>query len=77
MSVISLIDGVSDRRLFRTDVPIPSVVGTGERPFILPWVHRFPRGGFIFLPVVNDELFLAINVHVVLSGYKLIPPERL
>lgn len=73
---IQIIDNGSDRRLFDNPVPIASVCGTGQRPFILPWVHRFPRNGTILVELTNDDAEDQV-VRVVLAGYKLIPASRL
>lgn len=75
-ALIQITDNGSGRNLFDFQVPLASVSGNGQRPFILPWVHRFARKGSIQLDLTNTGTATQ-RIRVVLAGYKIIPEQRL
>ena len=73
---VQIIDSGSDRRLTDNQVAVDTVFGTGQEPFIWPWVHRFQRNGNVILDVTNTGSATQ-QIFFVIAGYKLIPAERL
>ncbi len=76
-ALVNIIDQGSQRSLADAQVPLSTLFGTAQRPFILPMVHRFPRAGTIILDVTNTGA-AAQRINFVLSGYKIfMEPQRL
>jgi hypothetical protein len=73
---VQITDSGADRRLTDLQVPVDTIFGTGQEPFIWPWVHRFARNGNILLDVTNTGA-AAQQIFLVIAGYKLIPASRL
>jgi hypothetical protein len=57
-------------------VPASTIFGSGQLPFILPWVHRFARNGNAILDITNTGSATQ-RIHIVIAGYKMIPVSRL
>lgn len=75
-ALLQIVDNGSQRRLFDQAFPLASISGSGQRPFILPWVHRFPRQGGIGITLTNTGTATQA-IRLVLAGYKIIPTSRL
>jgi hypothetical protein len=74
--LLQIEDTGSGRKMFDAQMPFANTVGSAQRPFILPWVHRFPRNGTILFDVTNTGTN-ANRVRLGLHGYKIIPASRL
>lgn len=74
--LISIRDSGSGRTIFKNQTPVISIMGTGSLPFILPWVHVFPRNGTIELDVTNTGA-ATDTIYFTLAGYKIIPEANL
>lgn len=70
LCTVLITDGGSDRQLMRSAVPVTSVFGTGEIPFILPSVHRFKASATISIAVTNFSAATTYNLRLMLIGYK-------
>jgi hypothetical protein len=75
-ALMQITDQGSQRNLFDNQVPLASVTGSGQRPFILPWVHRFPRQGSIGLDLTNTGTNTN-RIRLTFAGFKVIPVGRL
>lgn len=70
-------DQGSQRRLSNAQIHSANMSGTGQRPYILPMPHRFPRNGSILIDFTNLG---AVNdtARLDLHGYKIwASPARL
>lgn len=67
---VQVTDGGSSRQLFSNPVPIPSVFGCGENPYILPAPRRFSAGSTINVAVANYSTATTYNLRLVFSGIK-------
>ena len=68
---IVITDTGSGRQLMESAVPIPSLFGTGELPFILPTPRMFLARSTISLIVANFDAAVTYNIRLSFSGYKL------
>lgn len=67
---VLITDGGSDRQLMRSPVPVPTIFGTGEIPFILPAPHRFRASSTISVAVTNFDEADTYNLTLALIGFK-------
>jgi len=67
---VLITDTASDRQLMRSEVPVPSIFGTGQIPFILPAPHKFRASGNISVAVTNFSAATTYNLRLQLIGYK-------
>lgn len=63
-------DGGSDRQLMRQPVPVPSIFGTGEIPFILPSPHVFRASSTLSVAVTNFSAAQTYNLVLSFVGFK-------
>lgn len=67
---VLITDNGSDRQLMRSAVPVPSIFGTGEIPFILPAPHRFMASSTFSVAVTNFDAAATYNLRLQFIGYK-------
>jgi len=70
---LQLIDTGSGRNLFESAVPIPSIFGTGQLPFVLPIPRVFFARSTIALQVTNFDAAETYNLRLSFIGYKAYP----
>ena len=68
---IQLIDSGSGRQLMQNPIPIPSLFGTGELPFILPNPRKFLRNSTIQIAFTNFDAAATYNIRLAFIGYKI------
>ena len=73
LSTVQLIDTGSGRNLFENAVPVPSVYGTGELPFVLPIPRLFFARSTIQVQVTNFSAATAYGLRLSFIGYKAYP----
>ena len=64
-------DTGSGRQLMDTSIPIPSLFGTGELPFILPNPRLFMRNSTIQVAFTSFEAAITPDVFLSFIGYKI------
>lgn len=62
--------GGSDKNLFQAFVPIPSIFGTGQMPFVLPFPQRFARNSELTVNLVSREAATTYNIRLAFIGWK-------
>jgi hypothetical protein len=67
---IQVTDTGSGRQLFSGAVPIPSIFGTGQIPFILPIVRKFAANSTIQLAYTNFSAATTYNIRTSFIGWK-------
>ena len=67
---VLITDNSNDRQLMRQAVPIGSLFGTGEIPFILPTPHVFKRNGTFSVQVSNFSSGTTYNLRLSFIGFK-------
>jgi len=70
-ATIVITDTGSGRQLMESAVPITSLFGTGELPFILPTPRMFLARSTIALVVANFDAAVDYNIRLSFIGYKL------
>lgn len=73
---ILIIDSGPGRQLSNIAIPLTSIFGTGERPFILPVSRIFEARSSIQLQVVNLTAATTYNLRVCLTGAKIFKPGK-
>lgn len=68
---VLITDTGSGRQLMESSVPIPSLFGTGELPFILPQPKLFLARSTINVTVANYSNATTYNLRVSFIGYKV------
>lgn len=68
---IQMTDTGSGRNLFSSAVPVPSIFGTGDLPFILPSPKEFSPKATISIVVSNFSAATAYNLRLSLIGQKV------
>ncbi len=68
---IQLTDTGSGRNLMANPIPIPSIFGTGQLPFILPNPRVFMRNSTIQVAFVNFGAVVTYNIRLAFIGYKI------
>ncbi|MES9859177.1 MAG: hypothetical protein ABW166_21705 [Sedimenticola sp.] len=68
---VQITDSGSGRNLMEAPLPIPSMFGTGELPFILPQPKLFLARSTITLSVTNFSASTTYNLRLSLLGYKV------
>ncbi len=68
---VQLIDTGSGRQLMQNPIPIPSMFGTGQLPFILPNPRLFMRNSTIQIAFTNFDAAITYNVRLAFIGYKV------
>ena len=69
--LIQITDTGSGRQLMQEPIPIPSIFGTGELPFILPNPRLFMRNSTINIAFTSFEAVNTPNIRLAFIGYKL------
>lgn len=67
---VQITDGGSSRQLFSQAVPVGSVFGSGERPFILPGTRMFSAASTVTVTLVNYSAATTYNIRLVFTGIK-------
>lgn len=67
---VQITDTGSSRRLFFAPVPISSVFGTGELPFILPNPRLFRKTGVIQVDFTSFEAAATPTIRLAFIGYR-------
>lgn len=67
---VLLTDTGSGRQLMSAAIPIPSLFGTGQLPFILPNPRVFKRNSSIAVSFTSYEAANSLTVRLALIGYK-------
>lgn len=62
--------GGSDKNLFSTSVPIPSVFGTGQMPFVLPFPQKLVRNSELTVTMISREAANTLNMRLAFIGWK-------
>lgn len=73
LCTVQLIDTGSGRNLFESAVPVPSVFGSGQLPFVLPVPRLFFARSTIQVQVTNYSAATAYGLRLSLIGYKAYP----
>ena len=68
--LVQLTDTGSNRQLFFTPVPISSIFGTGELPFILPNPRLFIKTSVIQIDFTSFEAAVTPTIRLAFIGYK-------
>lgn len=68
---LTVTDTGSGRELMLNNIPIPSIFGTGQIPFILPRPKKFRRNSTIQVEVSNFSAATAYNLKLAFIGEKL------
>lgn len=68
---VIITDTGSGRQLMPTGIPIPSLFGTGQLPFILPNPRLFMRNSTISVQFTNLDATNAYTVRLAFIGYKV------
>lgn len=68
--LVQLTDTGSNRQLFQQPVPIPSIFGTGELPFILPNPRLFMKTSVIQIDFTSFEAAVTPTIRLAFIGYK-------
>ena len=68
---VQLIDTGSGRQLMQNPIPIPSIFGTGQLPFILPNPRKFLRNSTIQVAYTNFDAAVTYNIRLAFIGYKI------
>ena len=68
---VQITDSGSGRNIFETAIPVPSIYGTGELPFILPTPKLFSARSTINVTVANFDAASAYNLRLSFIGYKV------
>lgn len=67
---VQLQSGGSDKNLFQSLVPIQSVFGTGQMPFVLPFPQRFARTSELNVSLNNRDAAATFNIRLAFIGWK-------
>lgn len=68
---IQVVDGGTGRQLFSSAVPVPSIFGSGELPFILPVSRIFKARSSIQVTVANYDAAVTYNLRLSFIGTKI------
>jgi hypothetical protein len=74
---ITILDTGSGRQLMANPTPIPSIMGSGERPFRLPKPRRVAPTAQLQVTLVNYSAATTYNISVTLSGFKVYSPQAI
>jgi hypothetical protein len=69
--VVQLVDTGSGRQLMQNPIPIPSIFGWGELPFVLDNPRKFLRNSTIQVAFTNFDAAATYNVRLAFIGYKI------
>lgn len=68
---IQITDTGTGRQMFNTPIPIPSIFGDGQIPFILPTTKVFAPNSSLLVAVANYSIATAYNFRLALIGAKV------
>jgi len=68
---VQLIDSGSGRQLMQNPLPIPSIFGTGELPFILSNPRFFAKNSTIQVAYTNFDAAIGYSIRLSFIGYKI------
>lgn len=68
---VQLIDSGSGRQLMQNPLPIPSIFGTGELPFILSNPRFFAKNSTIQVAYTNFDALIGYSIRLSFIGYKI------
>ena len=68
---VQLVDTGSGRQLMQNPIPIPSMFGWGELPFVLDNPRKFLRNSTIQVAFTNFDAAATYNVRLAFIGYKI------
>lgn len=68
---IQITDQGSGRQIFQLPIPVPSVFGDGNFPFILPTTKLFVANSAIGIDLVNFSAATTYNLRIALIGAKI------
>jgi hypothetical protein len=71
LATLQITDTGSGRNVMESAVPITSIFGTGELPFILPTPRLFLARSTIAITVANFDAADAYNIRLSFIGYKV------
>lgn len=71
---VQIKDTGSARTFFNAPIPIQSVFGTGEIPFILPVSQRMRLNTTFVVDFVNFDIAATYNIRLAFIGYKVYVP---
>lgn len=69
--LVQLSDVATSRPLSNIPVPVSTLFGTAQRPFVWPFTHLFRAGGGIAIQATGIVAATAQTVRLVFQGYKL------
>jgi hypothetical protein len=67
---VQLQSGGSDKNLLQAFVPIQSIFGTGQMPFVLPFPQRMARNSELTVSLVSREAATTYNIRLAFIGWK-------
>lgn len=71
-ATVQLTDGASQRQLSSAQVPVDTLFGTAQRPFVWPFTHLFRGNGTIGISITGIGAPMAAGVIIlVFSGFKI------
>lgn len=73
---VQITDTGSNRQLFFTPVPISSIFGTGQLPFILPNPRLFIKTSVIQIDFTSFEAAVTPTIRLAFIGYKFYRYQR-
>jgi hypothetical protein len=73
-ALITIKDQADGRDLMDSAVPLDSISGRGQLPFILPYPHRFKRNNSIAITLTNRAASNQV-IRLTFSGYKTWPVQ--
>lgn len=68
---VQLVDTGSGRQLMQNPIPIPSIFGWGELPFVLDNPRKFLRNSTIQVAFANFDAAVTYNIRLAFIGYKI------
>jgi len=68
---VQLVDTGSGRQLMQNPIPIPSIFGWGELPFVLDNPRKFLRNSTIQVAFTNFDAAVTYNIRLAFIGYKI------
>ena len=70
-AVVQLVDTGSGRQLMQNPIPIPSIFGWGELPFVLDNPRKFLRNSTIQVAFTSFDAAATYNTRLAFIGYKI------
>jgi len=67
---VQIVDTGSGRQLLNGNIPIPSIFGNGQLPFILPLPQVFKANSVVRIDFTSREAVITPNLRLAFIGYK-------